>query len=332
MAAMTSPITVRIAMLNADTPVPNVLSQRGSYGNIFHSLLSASAARLSSFSQGQVRITAQDFDVVRGQYPPSLADYDAIIITGSYSSAYDQDDWCLRLDRYVLDVYENHPGVKIFGSCFGHQIICQSLLRKHGAIVEKQPSGYELGVHEITLTDEFRKAFAPSVPLKTQFPGLSQRLSTPDSDSDDNQPPASEPASSLSSLRLQFIHADHVHLPPPSSPADQEHGESTLLPPDWILMGGTAMCAVQGVYQPGRIFTYQGHFEFDRFVNSETVRVFGSQWDPKVLQGALDAMDNDDDAGVAADLVVKFLLEGRQTAEQGMGGLMTPPLGSEIAV
>lgn len=302
------PRTIRIAMLNADTPVAAVRARSPTYGAIFHTLLAASAKRLTA---GSTEIISTDFDVVRGEYPSSPADFDALLITGSAASAYDQDEWCRRLDDYVMTVYRDFPQVKIFGSCFGHQMICQSLLREHGVCVEQDPNGWELGVHEIQLTAPFCKALGGK---KDDFSEQAcDRLPTPDPEF---------PASRSTSLRLQFIHHDHVKFPTP------DHA----LPSPWIVMGRTPHCAVQGVYKPGHILTYQGHFEFDRFVNTETVKVFGAKWDPAFLQGTLDAMDKDDDSEEAANMVVRFLLEGKSPVA-GEGnlvpsnqGLVTPPL------
>lgn len=177
---------------------------------------------------------------------------------------------------YTIILTRSHPG---------HQIICQSILRKYGAKVIKSPDGWEIGVHEVSLTPDFGKALAQP-----------------------NQP-------SASSLRLQFIHSDRVELP----------SAEALSGTPWVLMGSTPKCDVQGVYEPGRVLTYQGHFEFDRFVNSETVRVFCAAWDPALVEGILRDVDRDDDSEVAAQMVVQFFLEGRQ-AVQGLGGLMTPPI------
>ncbi|KAG9255122.1 class I glutamine amidotransferase-like protein [Emericellopsis atlantica] len=276
---------IRIAMLNADLPVPAVRQIYPTYGAVFHKLLCASAERLAL----PVRISSQDFDVVREEYPSSPDDFDVLLITGSASSSYDNVPWAHRLDAYIREVYERHPDVKMFGSCFGHQIMCQSLLGQYGVKVEKDPQGWELGVHDIQLTKDFVEALGekdsiPATPL------------------------------SRSSLRLQFIHADHVHLPDPSA-----------LPASWIPMGRSSHCAFQGAYQPGRILTYQGHFEFDRFINTETLKVFGAKWDPAVLQSSLEQMDKDDDAEMAADMVMRFLMEGK-IGKGGEGGLVTPPV------
>lgn len=320
MAAFQSPITIRIAMLNADIPVPNVRAKRGSYGNIFHGLLNESANRLFSPFQSKVRVgvTSQDFDVVRGEYPSDLEAFDAILLTGSAASSYDDNKWNWDLDQYVSHVYENYPHIKIFGSCFGHQMVCQSLLRKYGAIVEKQPSGWELGVYGIALTEGFQKAFGTPASITSQGPSSGRPL-TPESE--DGHDSYGARLDKPSHLRLQFIHADHVRLATPS-----EASPNAVLPPNWMVMGQTEKCAVQGVYEPGRVLTYQGHFEFDRFVNTETLKVFGAKWDPDFLQRSLEAMDRDDDAEVACDMVLRFFLQGRLMVEEGLGGLMTPPV------
>ena len=303
-------MALRIAMLNCDSPVPNVVAQRApTYGAIFHSLLVAAAGRVSP----GLRIDSVDFDTVRGEYPSSPADFDVLLITGSASSAYDKVDWALRLDDYVSSVYRDHPEVKIFGSCFGHQIICQSLLRNYGVFVEKDPNGWELGVQDIQLNDRFVDALG----LVDSGSRLGLRPAPEDLPTPDNEdaPESSETRTGALSMRLQFIHSDHVNVP------------QDALPPSWIPVGRSRHCAFQGVYQPSRILTYQGHFEFDRFVNSETVKVFGEKWDPAEVESALVATDQHDDSEPAADLVMSFFLEGKNaTGGLRTGGLITPPL------
>ncbi|QPC79156.1 hypothetical protein HYE68_009908 [Fusarium pseudograminearum] len=279
-----SPLTLRIAMLNADAPVPNVIQQRApSYGHIFHELLSQSATRVAP----GLAVEAEYFDVYHGVYPESLTHFDAIVISGSGASSYEDKDWIKQLDAYIAKVYVEQPRVKIFGSCFGHQIICQSLLREHGVYVEKDPRGMEMGVHTVQLEQDFFKA-------------LGSRSSVKDN----------------STLRLQFIHGDHVKIP-----------EGHSLPPKWLSMGQTEHCAFQGAYEPNHVLTYQGHFEFDSFINTETCKAFAGTcgWGPQFIEASIEAMDNDDDSKTAADMVMRFFLEGRH-AVPGIGGLMSPPL------
>ncbi|CAO2651753.1 Nn.00g000360.m01.CDS01 [Neocucurbitaria sp. VM-36] len=283
--------TIRLCMLNADIPVPNVYAQKApTYGQIFHQLLSAAASR----TLPQTSIKSSDYDVMKGEYPASISGYDAIVISGSANSAYDDLDWIRKLDQFILDVYQHHPKVKIFGSCFGHQLVCQSLLRDHGVRVGVDPNGWEIGVKEITLHERFLKEF-----------GKRNRLPE--------------------KMRLQFVHHDHVVIPTPDS-----------LPHSWMTLGSTQHCTVQGVYEPGRVLTYQGHFEFDKFVNSETVKFFFPTWTPEVLEEAMEAIDADDDAAAAAGMVLNFFLEkgmetgvNKETAKcEVTEVLLTQPVGA----
>ncbi|XEV06084.1 hypothetical protein FSHL1_011371 [Fusarium sambucinum] len=279
-----SPLTLRIAMLNADAPVPSVIKQRApSYGHIFHELLCQSAARVAP----GLSVEADYFDVYHGIYPELLTCFDAIVISGSSASSYEDKDWIKQLDAYIAKVYVEQPRVKIFGSCFGHQIICQSLLREYGVYVEKDPKGMEMGVHTVQLEQDFLKA-------------VGDRSSVIDN----------------CKLGLQFIHGDHVKIP-----------EGHSHPQSWLSMGQTKHCAFQGAYEPNHVLTYQGHFEFDRFINIETCKAFSKAcgWGPQFIEASVEAMDKDDDSKIAADMVMRFFLEGRH-AVPGIGGLMSPPL------
>ncbi|KAF2867729.1 class I glutamine amidotransferase-like protein [Massariosphaeria phaeospora] len=331
---MTPPIAIHIAILNADLPVPAVRSSphTATYGAIFHTLLSSAASRLSQKSATQktpsqhptqhptqtpplspspalppapaptITITSTSFNILANAYPSSLSlpTTSALLITGSAASAYDDAAWIRRLERFLRSVYAEWPRVKVFGSCFGHQVVCRALLGGD-VVVERDPKGWEIGVQEISLAPEFREGFG-----KTARPLLD--------DHDCTAPSANANAPLPPTLRLQFIHADHVRLRTPRA-----------LPPGWVVVGSTPHCAVQGVYQPGRVLTLQGHFEFDRFVNRETLRVFGEGWGREVLEEGLAAVDQDDDARVVAEMVVRFLVEGVVgEGHEVVGGLLTP--------
>jgi GMP synthase-like glutamine amidotransferase len=280
--------TLRICMLNADVPVPVIHQQRATtYGKIFHQLL-CNAARTAS---SKLEITSQDFNAVNSEYPSDLSEFDAILISGSASSAYDDVDWIHTLNAFIKNVYQTQPQLKIFGSCFGHQLICHALLSEYDVRAEKDPSGWEIGVKQIVLDDEFRKVFQKTVSSGRGVPRA---------------------------LRLQMVHGDHVYIP-----------QSDALPVSWITLGRTEHCAVQGVYEPGRILTFQGHFEFDRFVNGETVKFFFPTWAPDVMAKALDDVDKDDDAVAAAIIVLDFFLGAESisaTTHSVAGGLLTPPV------
>jgi GMP synthase-like glutamine amidotransferase len=275
---------IRICMLNADIPVPNVFAQRApTYGRIFNQLLGQASPNIT--------IQSTDFDVIQDEYPRSLENFDAIIVSGSANSAYDDLPWIHKLDAYIRDVYAHHTRVKIFGSCFGHQIVCQSLLKEYGVKVEQDPNGWEIGVKEVELHPRFRKVFGK----RTNSVNLAD------------------------SMRLQFVHHDHVVIPSPE-----------LLPTSWMSVGSTQHCAVQGVYEPGRVLTLQGHFEFDRFVNRECVKhFFEPTWEAERLEEALAAIEADDDSPDAARIIIKFFLQeeafGESMDHRVVGGLLTPP-------
>lgn len=310
---------IHIAILDCDVPIPAVYSQRGLYSTQFRSLLRAAASRLNA----PVDIQTSAFDVVGGCFPPyewlrsspnsangignsSSNDrptpIDAILITGSAASAYDtaNNPWIQPLQDFVQTVYAHYPAVKIFGSCFGHQIVAQALLgptQHHprrdvhslpmpqtGLTVEACPDGYEIGLLPITLNGEFISA----------FPRLARYLRS--------KPHGQEPT-----LKIQLIHADRVVYASPT-------GQGSL-PPGWMNMGHTVLAPIHGLFNPHRVLTYQGHFEFDVFVNRETVRAFAKKggWPAERVERYVRQVEEgggEDDSEVAAELVVLFLADG----------------------
>ncbi|KAJ6141583.1 hypothetical protein N7470_009973 [Penicillium chermesinum] len=208
-------------------------------------------------------------------------------------------------------VHANFPYVKMFGSCFGHQLIAQALLSEPTADarctfhVESALSGFEVGIHPITLEPAFTAHFPPLA-----------RLSGP--------------------FRIQLVHGDQV-VPTPAAVA--AYGTNVALPAPWINMGSSAVCPIQGLYSPGRVLTYQGHFEFDTFVNSELSLEFGRRknWPAEVVDSYLQQInrtlvpghDDDDDSKAAAEAVLLFFAGEDQPQKHAFiqsDGLLTPPL------
>lgn len=285
--------SLNLAIINTDISVPTVNAERGSYGTIFHRVLEAAALRTKS----PVRINSTEFDAVNGVLPSTSPDYltniDAILVSGSVHTVYKSRgiDWIARLSDFLGYVYLKHPHIRFFGSCFGHQIICQSLLRSLGVdgYVERNPAGWELGVHEIELSESFRKDMGPLLAKSVNHEGLK-------------------------SLKIQLVHGDHVKLPMSTE-------GNLVLPPSWSLVGSSQKCAVQGLYQPGRVLTFQGHFEFDAWTNAETIKAFGEHWEDaeRVAEGVKRAIDIRDDGPKIAEMVLLFLIEGRdEDSSHGM--------------
>ncbi|GKT44956.1 putative glutamine amidotransferase-like protein [Colletotrichum spaethianum] len=255
--------------------VPAVQSTYGQYYSAqYIKLLGAAAKRLDVLQH--VKFTT--WDVVSGIYPDP-ANVDAILITGSIAAAYDTDLWVLTLGTFIERVYTTYPNVRIFGTCFGHQLIGKVLLGPHGAVVEKDPKGYEFGVQTISLNQK----------LVEDFPCLSA-LGQAESVSD----------SFSRNLRLQMCHGDHVALP--QSPAK--------LPGSWMSIGGTTHCEVQGLYEPSRVLTIQPHFECNKTIMEETIKYFYTPekgFSQEFLQQAFADTKKEDDAAVAAEWVLRFL-------------------------
>lgn len=323
---------LRIAMLNADTTTPNTYAHMGTFGDILHHVLTAAACRIAP----QVTLKHTVFDVVKGEYPSYAEEFDAFIITASAASAVNESNepWIQRLEEYVVLLHEQHSQARLFGSCFGHHIICQALLKQHGLRVEKHPRGWEIGVGDVYFTQDFKEAFNSCESEKTTTSRDAMqtygRLPSPEAECEDGALPAST-YRIPPSMRLQFVHEDQVVLGSPTS----------RLPDPWTILGSTEHCAVQGVYKSGRVMTLQGHFEFDKFENRETMRIFGA--DDELMdegQGEFAVSYNadcghkgraEDDGETMAEMVLRFLMMPQNKRTEGAGqadtadtGLLTP--------
>ncbi|KAK0129173.1 hypothetical protein ONS95_001108 [Cadophora gregata] len=272
-----APARLHLAVLDCDTPVPNVLPKRGLYSNIFGNLLRDAALKTRNLTN--LKLVFSSYDSVLGELPRSkeLHHIDGIIITGSAAAAYDAEPWIKSLTEFVKNIYTSHPHIKLFGSCFGHQLICNALFSTPlDPVVSRDPKGYELGVHPITLTSSFLTRFGP----------VTSNNSSP------------------KELRLQFVHADHVVV--------------QSLPEGFHSVGRSKHCALQGIWKKGRVLTYQGHAEFDRFINGETIKAFRQpEWSDQYLADALKAVDSDDDAIWAAGVMLRFFLERMESRRTG---------------
>lgn len=277
--------------------------------------------------------------------PPPI---DALLITGSSASAYarDRHPWIPALEGLIRRVYWDYPCVKIFGSCFGHQVVAGALLgsksdsgsesgsgsgsdSKPGSTKNKEkeeeeghlrvepcPHGYEIGIHPFPLNVAFVERFAHVLPELRR----KSRVEDP--------------------FRIQLVHGDRV-VPanttatttnassPTTTPTPPAHHQeiNLKLPPPWINIGSTPLSPIQGLYRPNRVLTYQGHFEFDRFVTRETTVEFARRggWDGGFVGEALRCIgevgrdegegEGEDDSGLAAEVVVAFF-----AGVDGLGG------------
>ncbi|KAJ5316716.1 hypothetical protein PENANT_c016G06720 [Penicillium antarcticum] len=304
---------IHIAVLDTDIPCHRVYAKRGFYSSQFRYLLAAAAQRINKSEykplSGSLSVHVTAFDVVGDALPPFQglrADawsstetqsarfpgpVDAILVTGAAAAVYDGLHWIPGLRSYLRKVYSDYPLVRIFGSCFGHQLIGEALLASDQAYTSKGCSfkvsvglsshGHEIGIHPIALNPAFVSNFPPLA-----------RFS--------HQP-----------FHMQLIHGDAV-ISSPESPVSME----ALLPEPWLNMGSSQKCPIQGLYQPGRVLTFQGHFEFDAFATAELCHKFADtfSWSPAVLASHLENIErskvpgkeDDDDSKAAAEAVLLF--------------------------
>lgn len=81
-------------------------------------------------------------------FPRSAHECDAWLISGSRSSAYDDDQWIETLREFLRSAYQAH--VPIVGICFGHQVLAHAL----GGVVEKHNGSFVAGIRDYNFDGE----------------------------------------------------------------------------------------------------------------------------------------------------------------------------------
>lgn len=153
------PRPLRIAVLEADHLRPNAAAQYGRYGSVFTALLHAAAATQLGWDPA-ASLCITTWDVERQlQFPPSLDDLDAVLISGSRHSAYDNTPWIVALVAYVGRILASQTRVRVVGVCFGHQVIARAL----GASVAACHGGWEASVSQVPLSVCGKQLFGKDV-------------------------------------------------------------------------------------------------------------------------------------------------------------------------
>jgi GMP synthase-like glutamine amidotransferase len=137
---------LKIGILDADILAENLIGQYGSYAQMIQALIEPLDASIET----------QIYRVIEGEYPNDISACDAYIITGSKSSAYDGDEWILRLGDYVRLLFEHD--ITLLGICFGHQLIAHAL----GGEVQRSHKGWGVGVHCYQSEKAGRRLFLPA--------------------------------------------------------------------------------------------------------------------------------------------------------------------------
>jgi GMP synthase-like glutamine amidotransferase len=87
------------------------------------------------------------------QFPESVDDYDAFMLTGSPDNVSDNFDWMQRLSRLVIEASQKNK--RIIGSCFGHQLIAKTF----GGEVSRNENGWLIGNYNLRIQPETNYAW-----------------------------------------------------------------------------------------------------------------------------------------------------------------------------
>lgn len=147
---------LRLAILEADTPLPNTDAKYHGYAGVFTDLFRRAVAPAPL--ETQLAITAYHVVNHPATYP-DLASIDAVLISGSKHSAYLDEPWILKLVDFVKAALATDGRVKIVGVCFGHQIVGRAL----GATVGVNAKGWEISVTDLKLRERGKALFGSDI-------------------------------------------------------------------------------------------------------------------------------------------------------------------------
>lgn len=135
--------TLRLGLIQCGYVHPEVAATTGDYPELFADLLRDHDVELTTYL------------AVEGQLPASVGEQDGWLISGSASSAYDDEPWIPPLEAFLREVVDAEaPMVAI---CFGHQVLAQAL----GGRVAKSPDGWGVGLHAYRLVGDDAPWMAP---------------------------------------------------------------------------------------------------------------------------------------------------------------------------
>lgn len=120
--------TLRIGLLQCGYVHPAVAVTEGDYPEAFARLLAPFDVELVTH------------DVQRGPVPTDPGGYDAWLVSGSASSAYEPLPWIAPVEALLRRIVED--ATPLVAICFGHQLLAQAF----GGTVERAP-GWGVGVH-----------------------------------------------------------------------------------------------------------------------------------------------------------------------------------------
>src|SRR5262245_96536 len=106
---------MRIGILETGRNRNKLAARHGTYPAMFGPLLRAAGPSL----------TFASYAVLDDEWPASIGECDAWLVTGSRHTAFERLPWMVRLEQLLRDIMASDRPV--VGICFGHQILAQAL-------------------------------------------------------------------------------------------------------------------------------------------------------------------------------------------------------------
>lgn len=236
---MSSTVPKHIAVLVLDTPIPKVAEKYGDFGDNTIDLLSRANNKSSILKYQLCNSDIDELDRVYENLQNNISKnlITGFILTGSRSNAFDETNWILKLDEFIIKTLYKLT-IPIVGICFGHQILAKNL----GCKIGRNELGWEIGIHTIELNQEiFKLDHNPFV--------NNLLLATTNTDEDKNQ----KKQIILDHLNLVEFHQDIIYGLPAKGY-------------EMVSIGSTVKCGIQGMISketcPIKLLTFQGHPEF----------------------------------------------------------------------
>lgn len=118
---------MKLGILLCGDPPATVVAAHGDFSVLFSDLFAAND------------IETQTWRVVDMQFPESVGEADAWLVTGSKHGAYEDHAFIAPLEAFIRAAYAAKR--RLTGICFGHQIVAQAM----GGRVEKFTGGWAVG-------------------------------------------------------------------------------------------------------------------------------------------------------------------------------------------
>lgn len=122
---------MRIGILNAITPAEETTIQTTEWDSF-----------RTFFGLTPHELTLVEYRITEGEFPPTLTECDAYLITGSPQGVYDSAPWLPKLAEFIWACYTSQK--KLVGICFGHQMLAHTL----GGHAQKADQGWGMGLRK----------------------------------------------------------------------------------------------------------------------------------------------------------------------------------------